>query len=312
MAIRQIWTRRAAGARRTGGTAGSGETSQTRARVIAGYSAFFLAVLAVAFVWALPHERIVERALSELTRDQPVSLSFATARPRPPLGYRLDEVVVASSDDPRRLLELDRVTVSTPLLGALGLTNTMMDIDADVAGGTIDGTLARSDGTSAVHLVLEGIDLARATTALLPPPGRISGQLDLALDIAGDPARPRTGGEGTLVLALHNLSLAGLVARGLRLPDLSFDKIEVSAELHGMRLQVTSLEADGHQLAATLSGDVLLREPLERSLLNLRFDLKPGPTAPPGLSLLLKLLPRRADPARPWNLRGTPAAPSLG
>ncbi len=306
------WTGRAAGALRTGGAAGSGATSRARTRVIAAYGTFFLVVLVIAFLWALPHERIVGRALSALTHGQPVALRFATARPAPPLGYRLDEVVITSTEEPQRALTLDRVTVATPVLGALGLTNTLAELDADAFGGTIEGTLARSDDGSSVHLVLTGIDLARATTSLLPAPGRVSGQLDLTLDLAGDPARTRSGGEGTLALALHDLSLMGLVAGGLRVPDLNFTKVEVAAELHGMRLQVTSLAADGQQLAATLSGDVLLREPLERSLLNLRFDLKPGAAAPPGLPLLLKLLPQRTDPSRPWSLRGTPAAPSLG
>ncbi len=284
----------------------------SRRLAIAGYASFFLAAFLLSLLLTFPHESILERALASALEGQPVKIRFETASPRLPLGYRLNQVVLSDARQPQRELTIDGISLTAPLLGAIGLSNTLAEFDADAFDGEIEGALARTKTGGSVVLTIADIDLTRATHGVLPEPTRVGGRLDLTLDLAGNPAKPEAGGEGSLLLAVRDLSFEHLIANGMRVPDLRFTSVEAEAEIHGGRLQLTSLRADGEQLDLSLSGDILLRQPIERSLLNLRFDLKPGPGAPPGLAILVRLLPKRPDESSPWKLRGTLAAPSLG
>jgi len=72
------------------------------------------------------------------------------------------------------------------------------------------------------------------------------------------------------------------------------------------------LRASGDQLSVEGSGDVVVREPVALSTLNLKLSIDVPPNAPPALRIATALLPKRPPGEKPvYTLTGTLAAPLL-
>ena len=82
--------------------------------------------------------------------------------------------------------------------------------------------------------------------------------------------------------------------------------------MNGARLQLKELRASGDQLSVEGSGDVVVREPVALSTLNLKLSIDVPPNAPPALRIVTALLPKRPPGEKPvYTLTGTLAAPLL-
>ena len=90
----------------------------------------------------------------------------------------------------------------------------------------------------------------------------------------------------------------------------ALDLVGDDAQVFGARLQVKEVRAAGDDLRFDASGDVLLRDQLQQSVLNLRMNVEIPPNAQPALRLVSGLLPKR-NPGEPpsYTVKGTVAAP---
>ncbi len=279
-------------------------------RGVIGYGLFTLAVFVIALLYGLPHDLIARRAIDEATREIPVRIAFEKVSFAFPNGYLLERVRISHREQPQYAAQISEITVSTPLLGIL-----LGQIDsADFAGtlydGTFEGNAQTSDGQVTTTLALDDVSLAQLSRRLLPPPGVLGGTASLDLEITGD-GRSTKSTEGTIALRARDVSLQGLVAQGFTVPDLSFRTVDLDADVQGTRLQIAALQAAGDEVTLGAKGDVLIRDPAARSVLNVQLEIDVAAGARPGLRVATSLLPPRKSGQKGWALRGSLASPSL-
>ncbi len=280
-------------------------------RAALGYALFTLVAFLIALALSLPHDLIAARALEAATAGAPLRVTFESASFAFPNGYRLRNLRLVPTRAAEAALSITELTVRVPLLGLLLGRLADATLAGQAWGGRFSGAVQTRGSHAALHLELRAVDLARLATTLIPPPGRLAGQAALDLDLAGDPRSTR-GAEGALRLTVHGLALHEIALRGVTLPDLSFPDLELAAQVAGSRLQIQELRANGDELALGAKGDLLLREPLPSSVLNLRLTIDVRPSAPPALRMATALLPPRPAGETPsYALSGTLAAPVL-
>lgn len=279
-------------------------------RGILGYAAFTLAVFVVALLYGLPHDLIAERAIAEATRGTNLHVATGDISFSFPNGYHLEAVRVSDRDDPRIGVEIDELDLTTPLLGLL-LGQTGANFSGRLYQGTIEGQARQTEGTGfSTQIDLRGVALGTVSRRFLPPPGTIGGTGSIRVDLTGDGSTTRSL-SGTVKLRARDVALKGLVAQGFTVPDLDFSRVSLDATIEDGRLQVETFDARGTEVSGTATGDVLLRDPAHRSVLNLEFDLDVAKTARPGLRVATSLLPPKKAGTKGWKLRGSLAAPSL-
>ncbi len=279
-------------------------------RGVLGYATFTLVLFVLALLYELPHDLIARRAIDEATREIPVRVVFDEVSFSFPNGYRLEGVRVSHRDDPGLGVRIAEITVSTPLLGILLGQIDSAHFSGSLYDGTFAGSTQASDGTVATTLALQDVSLAPLSRRLLPPPGVLGGTASLDLEISGDGRSTKTT-EGTIDLRAHDVSLEGVVAQGFTVPDLRFRTLTLDAEIEGARLQIESLQAAGDEVTLAAKGNLLIREPAARSVLNVQFEIDVSPDARPGLRVATALLPPPKAGQKGWSLRGSLASPSL-
>jgi type II secretion system protein N len=282
-----------------------------RPHPILGYAAFTVAVFVVALAYLLPHDVIATRALATAAAGAPVAVSFADVSFAFPNGYQFSGLRISPLAAPETVFTIDRLTVRTPLLGLLLARPRSVTIAGEAYGGAIGGSAELRGGRAALDLDLSDVDLARAVAPVLPPPARIGGRADVALDLTGD-GRTIQSAAGTAAVTIRGLDVRDAVVRGIALPQLAFPDVVLGAQVFGPRVQVKELRAASDAVDLGLTGDVLLRDPLPQSVLNLRLTLEVRPGAPPPMRVVTALLPRRNPGEKPvYTLSGTLLAPAI-
>lgn len=272
---------------------------------------FTLAVFLVALAWTLPHDLIARRAIDSATATSPVAIDFDDVSWAFPNGWRVKGLRVTSTKAPDSTIAFGETTLRSPLAGLLLGRPESGTIDGRLWEGALAARVSRDAGKARVDLDLEGADLSRALGALVPPPARFAGRANLSLDASGD-GRTTASTEGTLRLDARGLEIHELLVRGFPIPDLVFRDVAIAAQMNGSRLQVKELRAEGDQLSVEGSGDVVVREPVAQSSLNLKLSIRVPPDAPPALRVATALLPKRpAGEAPIYTLTGTLASPVL-
>ncbi len=272
---------------------------------------FTLGVFLAALAWTLPHDLIARRALDAATAKAPVAVDFDDVSWAFPAGWRVKGLRVTPTRAAGSTVAFGETTLRTPLSGLLLGRPESASFDGRLWEGALAGNVARAGAKARVDVTLTGADLARALGALVPPPARFAGRANLALDVTGD-GRTTASTEGTLRLDARGLEIHELLVRGFPIPDLAFRDVAISAQMNGSRLQVKELRAEGDQLSVEGSGDVVVREPVAQSSLNLKVSIQVPPDAPPALRVATALLPKRPAGEKPvYTLTGTLASPVL-
>jgi type II secretion system protein N len=277
--------------------------------VVLAYAAFTLLVFAVALVWSLPHDLIAARALDLATAGAPVRIGFATVSLAFPNGYHFTDVRVTPPAGSAPIATLSEVTVRVPVTGLLTGSFRQAVFGGRAYGGRFDGWARLSGGKVAGQIDARDVRLEPALAPFVPPPGRVQGVATLALRLSGD-GRTTQSMEGEVSLGVRDLVLEQVSVRGFRLPDVAFPTVDAAAQVFGARLQVKQARAAGDDLTFDATGDVLLREPLQQSVLNLRMSLEVPPNAQPALRIATGLLPKRKPGEPPvYTVKGTIGAP---
>jgi len=276
-----------------------------------GYGLFTLVAFVVALLASLPHDLIAARALDVATARAPVRIGFGSVALAFPNGYRFTDVRVTPPGGNTPLATLAEVTLRVPP-GALFTGNLRQAVFSGRAyGGEFRGHVRVAGDTTAGTLEASGIRLEPALAPFVPAPGRVQGDASLSLHLSGD-GRTTQSSQGDVTLAVRGLALEQVSVRGIRVPDVAFPTVDAAAEVFGARLQLKEARAEGDDLRFDATGDVLLREPLPQSVLNLRLTVEIPPGAQPALRILTGLLPKRAPGEAPsYSLKGTIGSPVL-
>lgn len=276
-----------------------------------GYGLFATAVFLIALVWSLPHDLIAARALDLATARAPVRIGFRSVALAFPNGYRFTDLRVTPAGASEPLATLGELTVRVPFTGLVTGNFRQAVFSGRAYGGEFRGHVRLSGGAMAGALDASGVRLEPALAPFVPPPGRVQGEATLSLQLSGD-GRTTQSSAGEISVAVRDLALEQVSVRGFRLPDVAFPTVDASAQVFGARLQIKEARAAGADLNFAASGDVLLREPLPQSVLNLRLTIEIPPGAQPALRVVTGLLPKRQPGEAPsYTLKGTVGTPVL-
>jgi type II secretion system protein N len=137
--------------------------------------------------------------------------------------------------------------------------------------------------------------------------GRLSGQF--SFEARGTNLN---AAQGSGEVTIDGIGLSAAKVAGFTVPDLHFRQTKLKFTLHAGRVEVQDLTAAG-DVNVQGGGQVVLRAPLQDSILNLRGTVLPTPTTPDALRAILALIPRApgSKPDAPVTVTGTLARPRL-
>jgi type II secretion system protein N len=275
------------------------------------YGAFTLAVFCIALAYSLPHDLIARRIVGDATAAAPVDVAFREVGLAFPNGYRFRGLTLTGKTLPELRVGIDELTVRAPI-GNLLTGARAAAFAGELLGGEVAGTVAERGAGAAVELHVEDLDLAQASAALLlPPPAQVAGRATIDLDLAGD-GRSTRSSRGEVRLDVRGLALTKLVVQGITVPDLAFAEVRGRAKIEGTTLQIQELQAEGPDGDVGISGSIVIREPVEQSVLNLELRAEVAPDAQPAVRMAVGLLPPKptGQPKR-WTVRGTLTRPTV-
>lgn len=280
-----------------------------RTVLYAGYTAaLFLLFLLVTF----PHELVVRRALSGA--HAPAAIDFNGVRFAWFSGYQIDGLRIASTsaDGQTPYIECNRLWVRPALRALLRGNPYDFLLQADLYGGAASGEVS-VNGTSMTG-TLQWKDLSlgryRAATALLDE-GQLAGRVSGAMNFEGR-APNLNPGQGTGELFIDGAALTGAKVAGFPVPDLRLRQTKAKFAIREGRLEVQEFQATG-DVDVQATGNIVLREPPEESMLNLRVTIQQSLATPDAIKTLVGLIPRPpgAKPDAPITLTGTLAHPHV-
>jgi len=290
---------------------GKGPQNESSERYLLGlYFGFAALVFLIALLVTFPHETLVREGLRQATAGSPTRIDFAELRYRPPLGYEVSDLRIVP--DPGSAFELQAGQLhARPSMLSLLVPGQRNAVDLDVAlwGGQLEARIAGDPDDFAIDALGENLKLDEATRGAFPPAGKIYGSGRLELAVEGKDRGRRL--EGALRLAVRDLALRDLMAQGFKVPDLTFETLDLEAEADGQTLQIRKLVANGSEISIRATGKIKLNRVWKRSTLDLRFELVIDPDAPAGLRMLPRLLPKRKDDETFYKIRGTLGKPRL-
>ena len=125
-------------------------------------------------------------------------------------------------------------------------------------------------------------------------------------------ARGNTLTAGSGELKIDGAGITEGKVGGFTVPDLNLKQTKVKFTVRSGRLELQEFTATG-DVSVQGSGQIVLREPFQDSVLNLRVTLLPTPTTPDAVKTLLAMIPRPAGnkPDAPLTVTGTVARPRM-
>jgi type II secretion system protein N len=273
-----------------------------------GWGMASMACFIVFLVMTFPYGPLQNRLLLEFKRSSGWEISSADWSIGLPGAIEWHDVVLAGPTTIKAIpFEAVRTTVGIfqAFLGRLVIDYAIQLPGATPTGtGRVTGSLTAAswslEGSVAVNGHLQQIDLA---TVLKPYVSRGSVQGDFMH--RWDNAQGVNAvfkGEGTVKIDIKDLVVEQLAVGTSLIPSLAFDRIQAALACRDATCDVTELKADGADGSFTAQGRMMLRQPLQQSILDLAVTIVPGagfsqkaatlslPPFQPGTPLTFKLV----------------------
>lgn len=279
--------------------------------------ALYTAVLFAAFMVAnFDYDVLVDRVLRTVNpQEHGIGLAVGRTRFAWWRGWEVQGVTVGPLDPEQpAFVDVSRLYLRPGLAGLWRGQLSSVSLVGYLYGGQVDAAVSAAGGLQRVRADLDGLQLQRYPLfGMWLGEGAVAGRLSGAFTIesrGADLNDANALGE----LFLDKASIANATVGFFPIPALRFDKASLKFNLQGGRLDIQALEASGPDARIALSGQIVLREPLPDSVLNLRFSVHPTATSPEEIKNLIALLPPPAKGAKPdagHSISGTIAHPRL-
>jgi type II secretion system protein N len=250
---------------------------------------------------------LIRRMLSSV-RQGPVTVEFTDASFAWFHGYEIRGMRIesAGADGQAPYLECSHLWVR-PALSALVRGNLYdLLLYADLYGGMAQGELLMNNGSVSGSMQWNDLNLDRyrTLTALLDE-GQLAGRVSGYFNFESRGAELEAG-QATGALTLEGAALSGVKISGFPVPDVHLRQMRFKFALRGGRLELQEFKATG-DVEVEGSGNVVLREPLQDSALNLRATIQQSLATPDAVKTLVGLIPRApgAKPDSPIMITGT-------
>lgn len=284
--------------------------SDRRTVLYAGYTAaLFILFLFVTF----PHELVVRRALRAVNHGA-VSVDFNSVNFAWLNGYEINNlrVVAADTDGQPPYFECPHVWVRPTLSALLRGTSRDLLLAADAYGGMAHGEIITETGALIASVKWKDLNLGRyrPLTALFDE-GQLTGRVSGFVSFEGRGSNLAVG-QSTGEFTVDGAALTGAKVSGFTVPDLKLRQTKGKFAIREGRLEIQEFQATGDvDLQAT--GNVLLREPPQESVLNLRVTLQQSLATPDAVKTLIALIPRPpgSKPDAPITITGTLERPHV-
>jgi len=276
------------------------------------YALYTIVVFGLCVLATFPYELAIRQGLRQALGPS-ISSEVIGAR----LGWSLTTTIKDLQLLPKgatspRLLSVQALRIRPSIFGLVRGTPFPITAAAGLYGGTIEGTLDPRPESFDIDARVVGLDLSRYAGLGHFSGGTLRGRLNLTVTLAGDRTAPTTL-NGQLALTGLEIGLEGLDLRGVVVPDLHFGQLQVGGTVTNGRIDITQLSGSGTEIDLAGSGHLLLRDPLNASLLNLQVTLTPTAATPQGLRMAIKLIPGEEGPddGRILQISGPLGAPRL-
>ena len=246
-----------------------------------GWGLASLACFIVFLFLTFPYDPLQNRLLNELNRASGWEIRAADWSVGLPMTIEWRDLVLAGPTIGTIPVEAVRATIGVlqVFLGRL-----VIDYVVQLPGGAQAGVGRASGSLTAASWTLQGpvainghlqqLDLA---TVLKPYVSRGTVQGDFMHQwnsTQGDHAAVK--GEGTVKVEIKDLAVERIVAGTSSIPSLTFGQIQASLACRDDACDVTELKGDGVDGSFTAHGHVMLRQPVQQSLLDLTVTVIPG------------------------------------
>jgi type II secretion system protein N len=267
-----------------------------------GWWLYTLVCFAAFLFLTFPLDILLQRAIATATQETPLRIRYAQGE----LTWRgtgiVHDVTIEQTEANLPALKLNRLTVQPSWLGLIFGRPFPLTFQANLYGGTIEGTVAQQTEGLKTHLTVQHLNLS--LLPVLPPgkPGGLKGFLTGSADLSGDFSQLFTL-KGVVTLNLSEGALQAGALGTVPVPSLQSVQGTLQTAIRDGRLNVSDLTLTGDGIEAHLQGTLTLTTPLPRSGLDLQLTTKTVGTPSPTLALLTSLLP--ASPNTPGERRAT-------
>jgi type II secretion system protein N len=263
----------------------------------------FLVSGLISFWYFFPADVIQRSLLRELTRQTGLKMEGSEAEMLFPVGLGLDLKVYPGQAEFAPLMFTEMQL--TPAWSRLLTGSAAADVEAFLAGGTVEALFARS---GQLQLDLADIEVAPLQQADLPYrlQGKLAGKLD------AEKMMPALDGKGQFNLQLSNASVDGLDRVSLP-ARMALGILQLEGKFNQRRLSLEKVLLTGGVIEMTGGGTLLLAETPEQTRINMNVRLHPNQSTPDSLRDLLSLTGVKPTTDGSYLLRiaGTLSRPTL-
>jgi type II secretion system protein N len=257
----------------------------------------------VAFLFlTFPLDILLQRVIATATHETPLRIRYAHGE----LTWRgtgvAHDVTIEQTETNFPALKLNHLTVQPSWLSLLFGRPFPLTFQANLYGGTIEGTVEQQTAGLETHLTVQHVNLSMLP---VPPPGKpggLKGFLTGSVDLSGDFSQLSTL-KGAVTLNLSEGALQAGALGKVPVPSLQSVQGTLQTAIRDGRLNVSDLTLTGDGIEAHLQGTLTLSTPFPRTGLDLQLTTKTVGTPPPTLAVLTSLLP--ASPNTPGERRAT-------
>jgi len=280
---------------------------------------FYCLIVTVGFLYLrFPSDVIKDYLRSAANKPNiPVVISIERVKPWPALGLKVEDAEISLKNTPsHKLFKADSLTVR-PEIWSFVKGSGRYCFTCRAYGGQVKGCVEfrQNSMTPPFHAEMELKDVQIAGYEYLEELAgrRIQGNLSGTIYYSGQ-TKNLISGDGGANLRLLDGAIE-LLLPILQLDSIAFNEIVIDMVLKKRMINIARCDLSGPQLKGRLSGDISLRNQVERSSLDLRGELEPFAaffTSAEGTSSTMNILKRRLKGgALSFVIRGTLREPKV-
>lgn len=279
---------------------------RSRLRPVLGYSLFALVSFVLSLYLTFDYSLLIPHLVQALEKSFGGQVSVGHIEGYRLSGFRIQEIKFAApATEPGAApaaLTVDQLNFRLQLLPLLW-GKRALTFSARLAGGALQGFLARKNRHGQMEMQIQGLVLDRISLApwLGPDSLRLGGKLDGKLNLTAEDIKNPTKWNGGIQLSWSAGKIYPFKARGVPIEEINYRTGELKLAIKDGSGQLESLKLEGPDLPIALRGALSLRAPLAQSILDLSGTVEATSAYKQKMPLLNGLLP----PEQKFTYTGT-------